>query len=104
MDKRYEQLNYQPCSLSENDIDYPKDYMGNFFCNYQPHEARSRLWELFKSWVFKEAEAGITDDIEEMLLFHEHLKELIEIAYVIRMNHKAIIEKIANPENSEQNG
>ncbi|QEC51961.1 hypothetical protein EDD80_11817 [Anseongella ginsenosidimutans] len=91
MDKRYEQLNYQPCALLIKDIEHPEDCFGNFFCNHQPHEARSRLWELFKSWVFKEAEAGITDDIEEMLLFHEHLKELIEAAFVIHMNNKAEI-------------
>src|SRR5690606_208770 len=88
MDQAYEQLNYQPCSLSENDIKYPEECLHNFFYETPPHKARSQLWELFKSWIYKEAEVGIVDNLEEMTLFHEHLKGLIEIAFVIFIRYQ----------------
>lgn len=102
MDKRYKKLKYQPCSLTEDSINYPDDCLDCFYYRYQPYEVRHRLWELLKNWIFKEAEAGITDDIEAMLLFHEHLKVLIEKAYAIHLNHKAVIDKNAKSGNGEE--
>lgn len=88
MDQAYEQLSYQPCSLSEHDIEYPEEYLHNFFYDYPLHKARSHLWEIFKGWTYNEAVVGFADDIEGMMLFHEHLKKMIEIAFVIFIKYQ----------------
>jgi hypothetical protein len=51
MKKVIANLNFQPNSLTERELEDPKIVLLDFFENHPIHEIRETVWELYKAWV-----------------------------------------------------
>jgi hypothetical protein len=76
-------LDYQPAGLSEADIENADSEMRYFFVNFPLHEARANLWELYKGWVYFEAESPEGEEMKDMIFFYNQMVSFMNFAFVV---------------------
>jgi hypothetical protein len=50
-----------------------------FFVNYSEDEAKKNLWKLFTGWTYNTSAGGGSSEIADMLLFYEHILDIVEL-------------------------
>ena len=75
-------LNFQPHSLTEDELANPEQCLGSFFSDFPIHIVRKNLWSLFRSWLSLCGEYADETDIRAMLFFYEQLAHAMELGYV----------------------
>ena len=81
-------LNYQPVDISDNDLENPLLSISYFFVNHPLHECRSKLWNLYKGWVYFNSVSPDEEEIKDMLFFYGQVVEMLNLSYVYTQKNK----------------
>lgn len=80
MEEIIKMLNYQPNSLTQEELNNPLTVIGDFFeCN-ELHKVRENLWELYTGWTNSYFTEG--KENSEMLTLYANLINLINATYI----------------------
>lgn len=83
MEEILKALHYQPVSISDDDLDNPVPSIAYFFENHPIHQSRTKLWELYKGWIYFAAESPDGEELTDMLFFYNQLVELLNLCYIL---------------------
>jgi hypothetical protein len=82
MKKVIANLNFQPNSLTERELEDPKIVLLDFFENHPIHETRETVWELYKAWVNHMTEFTDGKSNADMLFFYTQLIDFLNASYL----------------------
>lgn len=88
MEKIIKGLNYQPSDISNYDLENPLASISYFFVNHPIHESRTKLWELYKGWVYFASESPDGEESKDMIFFYGQLIEMLNLCYVFTEKNK----------------
>ncbi len=83
-----ENLNYQPHTLINEEIETPESVLAHFFFCHELHTTRAQIQEFYHAWQNIHAEAPDGQEIKNMVFFFEGLIDLVNASYVIGYKHE----------------
>lgn len=78
-----QQLNYQPHSLTADEIEHPKPAIAEYFENHSLQVTRENLWKFYQSWIYQNADTVNAETQKEMIFFYTRLIDLVSLSYVV---------------------
>ena len=82
MDEILKRLNYQPVSVSEDDIANPRPALAAFFANIPIHDVREKVWQLYKAWIHHASEYADMDDFRSMTTLYDELVYFLNLSFI----------------------
>jgi len=74
--------NYQPVSVSEDDIANPRPALAAFFANIPIHDVREKVWQLYKAWIYHASEYADVEEFRSMTSLYDELVYFLNLAFI----------------------
>jgi hypothetical protein len=89
MEEIMKKLNYQPNTLSAQELENPLMVIADFFDNNELHEVRDKLWELYKGWVNNSVDFAEGEENADMLFLYAQLINMLNASYICNEKNKS---------------
>jgi len=74
--------NYQPVSVSEDDIANPRPALAAFFANIPIHDVREKVWQLYKAGIYHASEYADVEEFRSMTSLYDELVYFLNLAFI----------------------
>lgn len=78
-----ETLNFKPVRLLPSEVENPHESFDRFFEDFELHEIREDIYQLYRSWVNDNEEAANGKYHCHMIMVYESLIDLVDSAYIL---------------------
>lgn len=88
MEEVLKKLNYQPVSLTAQELKHPERVIKFFFDEYPIHTVREHLWDLYKGWTYHTSDFADTEQVTSMICFYTQITALVNASFVYAEKRK----------------
>ena len=75
-------LNFQPCTLYEEELENPEEVIANFYQNYPIQRSRALLWDWYRDWIVSSSRHPEIERAAELFNFYANMVGFLEAVYV----------------------